>query len=121
MDFAHNLGFMPGGKCKQQTEGFTINMKPMLGNDLHNAHLTITEAQEWCASHPQCLGFTFAGPPGDPPADALLDIYFKSSAEWSPGDGWHTYVVSAAPAAVNFSHNLGFMPGGKSLLWVPVV
>jgi hypothetical protein len=94
MAFAAHQGFMPGG------------------NDLHSGRMTLVEAKQWSADHPECLGFTFAGPPGTPPDNAPLDVYFKTSDEWAPGDGWHSFTKQAA--AMMAAH-AGFMPGGNDL------
>ena len=80
--FTHHGGFMPAG------------------NDLHSAEMTLSEAQKMASEKPECLGFTFEGPPGEPPADAVLQVHFKSASEWNEGEGWHTFikVVTAPPA-----------------------
>jgi hypothetical protein len=68
-DFAHHQGFMPAG------------------NDLHSATMSIADAKKMSMENSDCLGFCFAGPPGDPPEEAVVEVFFKSSAEWSPGEG----------------------------------
>jgi hypothetical protein len=90
----HHHGFMPGG------------------NDLHNGRMSLAEARQWCIKHPECLGFTFAGPPGTPPEDALLDVHFKTAGEWAPGEGWHSFVKAPAVTLID---NAGFMPKGNDL------
>jgi hypothetical protein len=65
------------------------------GNDLYNAQgITLAEAKQWTAANPTCLGFTFAGPAGEPPAHVKLSVvHFKSKGEWQAAEGWHSYVV----------------------------
>ena len=66
------------------------------GNDVHSAQMSVGDAKKWCAEHPECLGFCFNGPPGEPPDDAVITAHFKSRQEWSPGEGWHTYIKKVA-------------------------
>ena len=69
------------------------------GNDLHTQEMSISAAKAMALQGDECLGFTFEGPPGNPPDDAVVTVMFKSSAEWSPGEGWHTYTKTAAAPA----------------------
>jgi hypothetical protein len=46
------------------------------GNDLHAMLCSLVQAQEWCASHPECRGFTFAG--ADPQPGVAVHCFFKS-------------------------------------------
>jgi hypothetical protein len=55
------------------------------GNDVHSAQMTIANAKVYAEARPEILGFTFSGPPGEPPSDVALPIHFKSSASWAPG------------------------------------
>ena len=61
------------------------------GNDLHTQEMAIGAAKSMALERADCLGFTFSGPPGTPPDEAIVTVHFKSSAEWAPGDGWHTF------------------------------
>ena len=61
------------------------------GNDLHTQEMAIGAAKAMALERADCLGFTFNGPPGTPPDEAIVTVIFKSSAEWAPGDGWHTF------------------------------
>jgi hypothetical protein len=69
--------------------------------------LTLTEAREWCADHPECRGFTFSAQGECPQSDSIqLHIIFKTKADWIPGDGWHTFTVDdqkQAPAELGWA------------------
>jgi hypothetical protein len=67
--FAHHAGYMP------------------TGNDMHKETMSIAAAKAWCLANPECKGFCFGGPAGDPPEEAVVECFFKSAADWAPGDG----------------------------------
>ena len=61
MSYEHHIGFMPAG------------------NDLHSEEMTLGAAKAMASTQGACLGFTFAGPAGDPPDEAMVTVHFKSA------------------------------------------
>merc|ERR1711865_450743 len=69
---------LPICACKMATYKHEAGFMPA-GNDLHSAEMTIADAKKMADEKPECLGFTFEGPPGEPPADAVLQIHFRAA------------------------------------------
>ena len=66
--------------------------------DLHVAIVTSEEARKWCTAHPQCMSFSQNG--AEAFSTTAQRTYFKETVTWARNKGWHSYIKSIAPKAV---------------------
>jgi hypothetical protein len=100
----HEEMYDPHDEVAANTDASLIDYKYHEGHldgqapDLHVAIVTTEEAQKWCTANPSCLSFTQNG--GESFAVKAVTTYFKETVTWARNPGWHSYIKSIAPKAV---------------------
>jgi len=61
----------------------------LAGDDIHEAVMTLQEAQEWALAHPECFGFTFQHPTRVP--TERVRCWFKTKLKVLYSEDWWTY------------------------------
>jgi hypothetical protein len=103
---------LPTGACPECPVTYRLQPPGFIGagNDLASGNWTLAEAEAQCGSLPACVSFTYHS--SSPSPDGSVSVLLKSAADFSPADGWTSYVSSRVGSP------LGGDEDGPTSVWI---